>query len=158
MGRPTSGSLQRSLAAMTIGVVQGQQARERERSPQRLDERDQNFQVEVTGTVESDLSEWTEIPLDFAYVFMGDENVRDSPYDKPNFTFGVEMLTEEPVIIAACVMEWIETDEGDVTGVVLKAASYSPSPADEGKPFRARLHLTFSGYCGPIDGPDEDEE
>jgi hypothetical protein len=158
MAKPNKHSLQRALGAMTIGVARKQQARETELSTQRLDQRDQQFQVEVVGTVESDLSVWTEIVCDFAYVFTFDENVNDTPYDKPQFSFGYEMLTAEPVIIAACVTEWDTTPEGDVTAATVKVGAYTPNPDTEGDSFRARLHLTFSGYCGPIDGPDDDEE
>lgn len=157
MPKPTQTSLRRSLTAVTLGVQQAVERRDRENEPIRLADRDQIFQVDVTGTVESDLSEWTEIPLDFTYAFMGDENVRDNPYSRPQFTFGWEMLTAEPVILAACVTRWDETPEGEVVGALVKCAAHSPARSDAGKPFRAVLHLTFTGYCGPI-AVDEDEE
>jgi hypothetical protein len=158
MAKPSRQSLQRALGAMTIGVARKQQARETELSTQRLDQRDQQFQVELAGVIDLNVSAWAEIQCDFAYVFTFDEHVNDTPYDKPQFSFGYEMVTEEPVMIAACLTEWQTTPEGDITGALVKAACVSPISDNEGDSFRARLHLTFSGYCGPIDGPDDDEE
>lgn len=157
MPRPTQHSLQRSLTSMTLGVVQRVEKRDREQKPFMLEDRDQVFQVEVTGEVAPTLSEWNEIDCPFGYVFIGDEDNRDNPYRHPQFTFGWEMLTAEPVIIAACVTQWEEEQEGETTGATVKCAVYSPSPQAAGKQFRAIVHLTFSGYCGPI-AVDEDED
>lgn len=152
----TQGRLQKSLGAMTFGVVRQMDAKQKDLEKTAMREREQEFQVGIRG-VASSIAVWTEVELTFRVEFLPATGQRDSPYERPTFVYGYELETAEPVGILAYVKEWRMDDRDTVFGAKINVCCFQPGGGGESD-FRGRLHMIFSGYGSPIESELDDEE
>lgn len=157
--RPTrrvQGSLQRSLAALTIGTVKAREERDAMLEPISGSNMIQYRQIPVAGKV-SEKPVHAEVNVDWPYPIVAAPAQTDSDQERPHFALGVELLSTEPVMIFATVIGWIDADDGWTEGARLRITAWIPR-ARKKHDFSAILHLTFSGYGIPTeDDPSESE-
>lgn len=155
-----SGALERSIRAFSMD----QQAKHEEaveaRAQESMGEFEQQFQVPLSGEAGS-LITWTEVTATFASPFVLTDD-RDSPHQYPQFWHGAVIESGPPVMVTACVRDWITTADGDVTGAKVAVGVCRPGvDEDSFKKFKGTVHLTFQGWSAPFDDEDEtsfDEE
>lgn len=163
MPRP-HGALQRSLSAMTIGVVKAQQSRDVALAPTQLSELVQHNQLRISGKVgEKPLTRVATVTWPYPFVYAPAQ--RDSNFTNPHFNYGVEygeaiptsatpIPTDHPLIHVA-VVNWLSDDNAFSTGADVAITAWIPS-AKKKRQFSALAHLTFWGYGAPAedDGAD----
>lgn len=171
MPRPNQHSLERSINAMTVGLVLEREAQERREAPLRLDETDQLFQANIEGVAGPSFEDWAILEITFPYVFTGSSS-RAVPFATPNYSWGFELttargtgVTPPVVVVNCCVLAWRREDYDptvsaypNVIGVQLGLGAFVPGMDPEDTPvrFKGLLHLTFGGYAAPT-GLDDDE-
>jgi hypothetical protein len=162
MPRPNAHALERSLNAMTVGLVVDRVERQQREHPLRLDETDQVFQLTCDGFAGPVIEQWTVLTIPFSYTFVYSPSQRDVPYETPQFTWGFELLSRDPVVMACHVLGWAREDTDPqisaqitVTGVKLGVAAFIPGWEDNPIKYRGLLHLTFGGFAGPGDNDTE---
>lgn len=148
-GRIATHSLQRSLEALTIGRVREDRARQAELAKVALNESEQQFQVDVSGTANAQVS-WIQTDLKFTDNFFQLEGARDNPNSEPQVWYCASLDTKIPVMFSVCVMGWDIGDGGEYSGANVAIGVLAPD-ADGDVPFRGRVHLTFQGYGSPIE-------
>lgn len=112
MAEPSINRLERAMKGVTIGVVKDLQDWEKIRELDALQEVEEQIHVKVTGRAE-EFAAWDRVDLDFNTVFVDATGQRDSPFDRPHFTFGARVRTGVPVAVQACVMDWKTTDRNE---------------------------------------------
>jgi hypothetical protein len=153
MSRP-KGQLQRSLAALTIGVAQGAQQRKRTLADGYTGEYEQQVHVPISGYgapayVFADVAVNWELP--FVYAPMQ----RRVPFTTPHFTYGIEMVGSSGglVIITAHVEAWTTDASSNFTGATVRLAATAPI-AEAVFPYSAVAHLSFQGYATYAEGAE----
>jgi hypothetical protein len=154
--RVPAGSLQRSLSALTIGVVKGQEARRDALAPMKLGEMVQHQKLEISGRIGS--SPVTTIQtVEWPYPFVYAPAQTDSDFEKPHFNYGIEfdhVPSSVPHIMVA-VIDWLDDDDGFSTGAKLAVTAFIPGAAKK-RQLNAIAHLTFWGFGAPSE--DEGSE
>ena len=140
-------SLAQSMRSLTIGTVKSMSAAQRQRDLEGLIEREDQFKINVSGRGE-EFPAWTEVEIMFGVTFVDASGQRDSPYDRPHFTYGVEIEQGVPVALDACVIEWNVNDRNECVGCTL---AIGPRSTDVARTFRGALHARFQGYGVPAD-------
>lgn len=150
-------ALQRSLSAMTIGVLRRQKERADDRRPIELTEREHQFQLPVSGTAYQGIV-WTKRDVDFDTIFFGATGYRDSEFERPQVHYGfvIEPADKnQPVlpIIPTLAVEWKVDDMEATYGATLHIGVHSPTvdPVD----FEGFLHITFQGWGSPLENSTE---
>jgi hypothetical protein len=123
---------------------------EKQRQTEQLDagETEQQFKVTVSGTAGSDAMDWQEGAIAFDDFFYPGQDRRDSSFETPLFTYGVEMQSPVPVILTVVVTGWVADSDGTVSGVKLAFGAYVVGVDDDVK-FDAVVHLNFQGWAAP---------
>lgn len=152
MGRP-GGQLQRSLAALTIGVVRGVDDRENQLAPLRSGNIMQACQVDLKGRV-SEKPIRGELDIHWRAPFIPDAAQNSSGLETPHFAPGVELLSTVPVIIYPQLTGWHRDTEGSFTGAKVGITAWIPGSKKK-QEFSAMLHCIFVGYGAPTED-DED--
>src|SRR4051794_14085785 len=106
MPRPGFHALERSLNAMTVGLVVERTARQQREFPLRMDETDQVFQVPIDGAAGPVIEEWTVFDVPFSYTFVYAPNQRDVPFETPQFSWGFELRSRDPVVLDCMCLGW----------------------------------------------------
>lgn len=151
-------ALERSLAALTIGMVKRVRDREASLAEGKLTERQVQFQIPMSGTAYQGVA-WTKRHLHFDVTFHGATGDRDVPYNAPQVYSGfvIDPSDEKaPVlpIIPTVAVQWIKDDQEATTGCILHVGVHSPTP--EPVEFEGYLHVTFQGWGSPRqDATDE---
>mgnify|MGYP000874607797 CR=1 FL=1 len=152
--------LQRSLAAMTIGVVKARDSKRANKIPYELQEGEQQFQLPITGTAQRGVT-WAKKELTFDFLFYEATGYRFVPFDSPQFSHGfvIEPVDDKeavkPIFVSA-MAEYVRRDLDDaVTGAVMHVGVHSPTI--EPVEFEGYLHLTFQGYGCPVETESGDE-
>lgn len=156
MSPVTQGRLQKSLGAMTFGVVRQMDARKTALRETALLEREQEFQVPISGDA-ADVGVWSVVELTFRIEFVPAPAQRDSPYEFPTFVYGYEIETAEPVGILAYIKEWRVDDRDIIYGARVNVCCFQPGAGGQVE-FRGKLHMIFSGYGSPIESESDDDE
>lgn len=147
--RRVQGSLQRSLAALTIGTVKAREERSAMLDPISGGNMIQYRQVPVAGRVmKRPVS--AEVNVDFDYPFAIATARTDSDQERPTYNVSVELLSTGPVIILPQLVRWIDADDGWTEGAVVRVTAWIPE-ANKKHDFSAILHLSFSGYGVPTE-------
>lgn len=153
MAAVREGRLGRSMGALAFGVVRDITAKQARLAPSKLDEREQQFQIDISGDADATIA-WRQIDLKFRVLFVNATGQRDSPYTLPTFTYGASISSGTPVMVTACVLKYaIEHDES-VTGCRIAVGAASIGQGAIG--FRGKLHACFQGYGAPNEN-EEDE-
>lgn len=137
--------LEQALKGLTIGTIQDMNKAAEGAARDGLIEREEQFQIEISGTAEEFFS-WNIAEIKFGTLFTNATGQRDSELEQPHFTYGASIITAIPVGVLASVMEWIETDRKEVVGCKLAIGA---AATDRHTKFRGLLHASFQGYGAP---------
>lgn len=146
MARPI-GQIDRTLDALTIGVVKDKEARDRQLSYSAGTEMEQQVRVPLSGKVANG---WGFVDDDVAWSlpFIWAPGQRNANFKTPHFNYGIvlEVQTEELIVIHAQVVRWVINDSSWVVGATVRFASSAPQLAEgEELDYAATAHLTFQG-------------
>lgn len=141
------GRLDRTYRHLTIGQVNGMSSRRLQRELEGLREFEDQFKIEIAGRGE-EFPVWTEVHLKFNIDFVDATGQRDSPFDRPHFTYGAIIESGGPIGLDACVTRWDVDDRNQTTGCML---SIGARATDFARKFRGELHARFQGYGAPTE-------
>jgi hypothetical protein len=130
------------MKGLTIGVTQDLQDLARDRAIDGLQEIEQQLWVEFSGRAE-EFAVWAEREIDFEQHFIDATGQRDSPFDRPHFTFGAVLDTSTPVGVCAVVLEYKTNDRNETIGAKIAIGILA---TDQSVNVRGRVNLTFQGY------------
>lgn len=153
MTRPV-GQLERSLAALTIGMAQGQAARAKGLADTGTGEYLQQVHVPVSGVAGADaLFADTNVQWELPFLYAPDQ--RRVPFLTPHFTYGIEITAGQAalVVVDAHVVGWAITEQNWYVGATVRLSASSPG-AVEPVPYSAIAHLSFEGYATPAEGDE----
>ncbi len=152
MGEPTGDRLGKALQGLTIGVVSDLKDFEELRRQDGLREIEQQFWIEFSGRAE-EFASWKTFDLMFDQFFVDATGQRDSPFDRPHFTYGCVLDTPTPVGILATVMSYRVNDRGETVGATVALGVLA---TDNAVNMSGRVNLTFQGYAqAPTGTPEE---
>lgn len=151
----TTHRVQRSLQALTIGVARAMQERQQQQQEIASGETEQQYKVAVGGTAGTDAIDWQEGTIQFDDLFYPALDRRDSTFDTPLFTYGVEMQSPTPVILSVVVTGWLTNADSTVSGVRLAFGAHVIGAVDDVK-FDAVAHLCFQGWASPALNDDDE--
>lgn len=155
MTRP-SGQLDRSLAALTLGVADGRQERHRALSDNRTGEYEQQVHLPIAGNAGSDPG-FADATVHWEMPFLYAPAQRRVPFPTPHFTYGVEHLQATDILVSidVHVIGWVVSPEGWYTGSTVRASAHAPGlGAGMLEPFSAIVHLSFQGYASFAEGAE----
>lgn len=146
MPRP-KGQIDRTLDALTIGVVQGKAARDKQLSYSAGVEMEQQVRVPLSGKVANG---WGFVDDDVAwsFPFIWAPAQRGVEFQTPHFSYGIvhNVETEALIVVHAQVVRWTINDSSWVVGATVRFASSAPQLAEgEELDYAATAHLTFQG-------------
>jgi hypothetical protein len=147
MPRPTLGQMERSYAALTVGVIRSMDDAKAQRAFEGLAEREEEIAIEISGEAQ-EFAAWAEITLEFDTFFVDATGQRDSDFVHPIFTYGAYIPSGGPVALSACVLKWITNKRNETTGCTL---AVGVAASDTARKFQGELHAVFSGYGAPAD-------
>jgi hypothetical protein len=151
--------LARAMAKLTLGYQRAMDAHKHEPDLYRLCEREQQFQVALTGTTGT-LPTETSFSIPFDVHFVPDAGfARDSALTDPTVRIGFVVTTAPAGMIPYAYVQSF-TQDSDLfytgakilVGVAQPALMLANSDAQVG-PFNITLHIAFQGYGAPYD-PD----
>lgn len=142
-----AGTEQRAIASITLDVLNRVERARAQRDLEGLIEREEQFKIDIAGRAE-EFAIWTEVHLNFGVIFVDGSEKRDSPYDRPHFTYGAETEVGGPIQIHGCVTRWDVNNRGETTGCML---SVGVAATDASRKFRGKLHARFQGFGAPRD-------
>jgi hypothetical protein len=152
--RRVMGSLERSMAALTIGTVKAREARSAMLDPISASNMIQYRQVPISGHV-GKTPIVSEIVVDWPYPFTVAPAQTDADAERPHFAVGVELLSTQTVMIVVQLLHWNDSADGWTESATLRVTAWVPE-AKKKHDFNAILHLTFSGYGVPDEGDTDD--
>lgn len=142
MGEIGGQRLEKAMKGLTIGVVQDLQEWERIRTTDSLREIEQQFWIDFSGRAE-EFASWSEREIEFEQHYVDATGQRDSPFDRPHFTYGAVIDTPTPVGVLAVVMEYKTNDRNETIGATVAIGILA---TDRAVNVRGRVNLTFQGY------------
>lgn len=142
----------RAVAGMSIGAIKSWQEMRERVWTDAMDEYDQQYQAQINIECGNTFV-WMEKDIQFDLIFLL-EPTRDSPYDTPLFTYGLELITGVPLLLTIMVKQWAKDVQG-VRGCRLLIGAVNPGQ-DKIVQFIGKLHLNFQGYATKV--PEEGEE
>lgn len=152
MPEPTLQQLERAFQGVTIGVVEDLQEMDHLKAVDGLQEIEEQYQLPFVGRAE-EFATWSETEIEFQNYFVDATGQRDSPFDRPHFTFGAKLDTSYPVAVNVVVMEWRVNARNETTGATVAVGI---SATDLAVKVRGHAHLTFQGYgYAPPVAPDD---
>lgn len=155
MAGVTTHRVRRSLQALTLGMASSMGERQRQQDEIASGETEQQYKVAVTGTAGPDAMDWQEGAIQFDDLFYPAQDRRDSSFETPLFTYGVEMQSPTPVILSVVVIGWLTDPDGTVSGVRLAFGAHVVGAVDDVK-FDAVAHLSFQGWAAPALNDDDE--
>jgi hypothetical protein len=146
-------NLAASVRRLAIDIAAARERKTRTLADELLGEREEQFQVEITGTAGA--LAWSTIELGFEHVYSEAIARRTSQLKVPQFHAGFELRQprDRGVVLHAQVARWLY-DGPHVGGVLVRLGAedpYGPTP------YRAVAHLTFQGYGVLRDDGDEED-
>lgn len=143
------------LSALTSDVIEGQQAVDAENYPIASTEMVQRIQVPVTGVAtRAVVSTVLDVTWPYPIVNLVAANQHESNQEFPHFASGVELLTEEHVLLDAQVREWVQDKSDFFTGAKVRLTAWAPDALKATK-YRAVMHLSFMGYATAAEDDNE---
>lgn len=152
MAAPQVGRLERGLKGLTIGVTTDLADLAREIAVDGLREIEQQLWVEFAGRAE-EFESWAETDLEFEEHFIDATGQRDSPFDRPHFTFGAVLDSLTPVGVSCVVMEYKTNDRNETIGAKVAIGIHA---TDLSVKVKGRVNLTFQGYGQAPSGLPDD--
>lgn len=108
-----------------------------------LGEIEQHLQIEISGNAGGDIA-WGYPDVTFDVEFLDATDQRYSNLTTPQFTFGSEITSSEPVVVTACLRAWIRDDRDVIVGATVAIGAHNPGPTTIG--YEGAAHLTFAGF------------
>lgn len=143
----------RAVTGMSIGAIKSWQEMRERVWTMALDEYDEQYQADiVVEAAAAPVWQTADVSFELTFVF---EPERDSPYETPIFTYGVEYKSGDPMFLSVMVKEW-KKDEQGVNGCTLLVGAHAPG-ATKLTRFTGILHLNFQGYGSPRSDEESDE-
>jgi hypothetical protein len=141
--------LNRALDRATYDATEAQDALSAELAADGSGDFAQHFQCPVTGKV-GNKPTWNEIKVTFPhpYYMRVDPNRQNGNLSNPHMLTGIELLTDEHVMLDVQVKEWKVDSRSIITGARVRVIAWSPI-APKKQTFNAVVHMTFIGYGGP---------
>lgn len=130
------------MKGLTIGTVEGLREAERKFKVDGLQEVEEQIWVEFAGRAE-EFAAWTTTDLQFSQHFVDATGNRDSPFDRPHFTYGVVLDSQTPVGVLAAVMHYLTNERNETIGATVAIGIVS---TDQSVNVKGRVNLTFQGY------------
>jgi hypothetical protein len=148
-------ALARGLHALSTDAIEGRESVEADDFPLASTEMVQRLHVPVEGAVGRSVV-YTTLDVDWPYPFLNlaAANQHESDQEQPHFVLGVEVLTEEPVMLDAQVRAWQQDERGFYTGATVRFSAWSPEAIKVIK-YSAVMHLTFMGYGAASEDDNE---
>lgn len=141
------GQMDRTMKGLTIGRVQGQNARRAQDELEGLLEREDQFKIEVAGQA-GEFPEWSEVHLVFNVEFIDPSGQRETDFERPFMTYGSYIERGGPVGILATVVRWDVGKKNQTTGCMLAISAVS---TDQARKFRGEVHVRFQGFGAPTE-------
>lgn len=153
--RKVNQMLARGLDAMTSGLVEGTERVAAEEYPLASGEMLQRMHVPVAG-VATRAMVYDEIEVKWTYPIINQlaSGQHESGQDTPHFASGIELLTDDPVILDAQARAWVRDDRDFYTGATVRISAWAPEAIRTVR-FTAVLHLTFMGYAAAAEDDTE---
>ncbi|GAC1522411.1 MAG: hypothetical protein NVS3B1_07740 [Marmoricola sp.] len=146
------GNLHRSISAIGFGFQQETIRKTAETSRSKLQEVEQQFQIEVQGDADSRLV-WTEQELNFHEIlYYAPAQRASNRLETPHVYFGSVMKSGNPTALHGVVKRWKQSATGAFVGAFIGIAAQG-----NGK-FAAYLHVTVQGYGAPLDHDNAQSE
>lgn len=139
--------LENMMKGVTIGTVRARERYLSEKQVESLQEVEEQFKIEISGRAE-EFPVWDQVKIKFGTTFVDATGQRDSPFDRPHFTYGAEISSRNPVGVLACVMKWFVNDKGETTAA---RVAFGAVATDLSTKFKGEVHMTFQGYGMPVD-------
>lgn len=152
MPEPDVNRIERAIKGLTLGLVRDQQEFENQIRVDGLQEKEQQFWVEISGRAE-EFASWAIREIEFEQHYVDATGQRDSPFDRPHFTFGSVLDSSTPVALFATVMEYMVNDRNETVGAKVAIGMLA---TDEATNVKGRVNLTFQGYCQAPSGLADD--
>jgi len=149
------GQLERALTNLTVGLVQGQQLRERILRDGYQGEYEQQVQLQFAGAA-GNMAGFTDADITFELPFLYAPAQRHVPFETPHFTYGIELLNAGDTLVqlAAHVTAWNINDSNWVVGATVRLTAVAPLVTTEAVAFAAIAHLRFQGYASYAEGDE----
>lgn len=147
--------LARGLARATIEATEADANHKAELAPLRGGQMLQHVQCPVQGRV-GNRPVWQELAVTWPHPFlMAVSNGKsDTQLKVPQIATGVQLLTNEHIIIDVQIRDWAYDDSNFIVGATARVSAWSPL-AGKKHDFSAIIHLSFFGYGSP---KEEDTE
>ena len=143
--------IQRSIGKMVIYVNRAMQQREHAGDLYSLAQREEQFQIQVSGTVNATPAEQV-VPMQFTLRFASDPGGRDSSLEVPQVRIGWEFAVRPAGFVPyAHVQSWTYDDADMVSGCVLSVGVFAPAVLVGTETYRGVLHIAFHGWGAPVD-------
>lgn len=150
--------LQHSLVEVAVDAVDTRLANEREAAELGAGDMIQQVQLPVEGYAGA-LIGTSFVDVTFLHPFFNDiapGQMGDSNLKNPTFVPGVEITSDDPVLVHAQVRRWLRNDRSLITGAQLRVMAWSPDAAGQHQ-YKGVLHCSFIGFGAPNDDDEEDE-
>lgn len=146
--------LMSALGQLTAETLEEQRARDAAQFPIEATDMVQQIPVDAKGTATRH-PVWEEQDVEFPYPFLMNvaQSQSDSSLETPSFATGVELRTEEHVVLEAYVRSWIKNDAELITGATVRLVAWAPE-APKGVAYDATIHLHFMGYAAAAEEDD----
>lgn len=142
MPEPNINRLEKAMQGLTIGVVSDMKDADDRARLNGLQEIEQQFWVEFSGRAE-EFASWGMREIEFEQHYVDATGQRDSPFDRPHFTFGAVLDTPTPVGVFAVVLEYKVNDRNETVGAKV---ALGITATDRATNVKGRVNLTFQGY------------
>lgn len=149
------GQLDRSLAALTIGMHMSARDRHRALMDTKTGEYEQQVHVPLSGVAAAGWG-FTDRSINWELPFLYAPLQRRAPWDKPHFTHGIEFVRppSDLVVITAHVVRWTVSEEGWVCGATARFGVSAPNATAAGVGYSAIAHLSFQGFASSVEGEE----
>jgi hypothetical protein len=142
MPEPQGNRIEKAMKGLTIGTVQGLKEAERKFKTDGLQEVEEQIWVEFGGRAE-EFAIWATKDLEFSQHFVDATGNRDSPFERPHFTYGVVLDSATPVGVLVAVMHYRTNERNETVGATVALGIVS---TDQSVNVKGRVNLTFQGY------------
>lgn len=142
MPEPETNRLQKAMRGLTIGVVRDLQDFEKQAKLDGLQEIEQQLWVDFSGRAE-EFASWATRDIEFEQHYVDATGQRDSPFDRPHFSYGAVLETPTPVAVFAVVMEYKVNERNETVGAKIAIGILA---TDRSVNVKGRVNLTFQGY------------
>lgn len=152
MPEPQGNRIQKALNALSIGTVEGLREAEKKFKYEGLQEVEEQIWLEFSGRAE-EFAAWVTKEVEFVQHFIDATGNRDSPFDRPHFTYGIVLDSPTPVAVYAAVMHYRTNERNETVGAVIAIGVMA---TDRSASVKGRVNLTFQGYAVEPSGLDDE--